>query len=185
MTKETINEYLQEVNEKVWAKSPTMQAYAKKCCSDVFKSQSGYFVEFEKRDIKKRFCFGHGQNGISTEEETNNAFDKAQNAKTNEQYFIDENLKYYNDWLKELDENEEFYLVPSYKNTKICSIVTQRYFFYYPYEETKKIEKLSKQDLKNLREVIESEKAKFQKRLNTYLKRYGLSNVHSWTYLVD
>lgn len=34
-------------------------------------------------------------------------------------------------------------------------------------------------------EGLELEKASFIKRLNTYLKRYGLSKVRTWSYLVD
>ena len=41
------------------------------------------------------------------------------------------------------------------------------------------------EDIKLILETLEAEKAKFLKRLNTYLKRYGLSKIHSWTYLVD
>ena len=31
----------------------------------------------------------------------------------------------------------------------------------------------------------EEVKKAFIKRLNTYLKKYGLSKLHTWTYLVD
>ena len=40
-------------------------------------------------------------------------------------------------------------------------------------------------DLKNILSVYEHEKAKFEKRLNTYLKKYGLSKLKTWSYLVD
>ena len=32
---------------------------------------------------------------------------------------------------------------------------------------------------------VEVVKEQFKKRLNTYLKRYGLTKIHSWTYLSD
>ena len=31
----------------------------------------------------------------------------------------------------------------------------------------------------------DGQKENFEKRLHTYLKRYGLSKLHTWTYLVD
>ena len=40
-------------------------------------------------------------------------------------------------------------------------------------------------DLKNILSVYEHEKAKFEKRLNTYLKKYGLSKLKTWSYLID
>ena len=40
-------------------------------------------------------------------------------------------------------------------------------------------------DLKNILSVYEYEKAKFEKRLNAYLKKYGLSKLKTWSYLVD
>lgn len=48
-----------------------------------------------------------------------------------------------------------------------------------------KLVEVNKEDRQNLIEKTKEEKAKFVKRLNAYLKRFGLSKVHSWTYIID
>ena len=44
---------------------------------------------------------------------------------------------------------------------------------------------LSKSDIQKILNILAEELQKFAKRLNTYLKRYGLSKVHSWSYWRD
>ena len=186
MTKEAIQEYLNEVNEKLWNNDKKMQDYIKKECSDVYKTSGGQLILFEKPRIKKDFCFGHGQNGISTDEETNAAFESAQYARTNEGYFLKENLEWFDEWMEMLNGHETLYLVPQhYKPTRVACIRSEYYFRRYEWERDKIIEELSAYDIEELKKVVLSEKEKFVKRLNTYLKRYGLSKIHSWTYLVD
>lgn len=188
MTKETVKEYLEEVNTKVWAKSPDMQEYCRKKCSDVFKSKKGYLLEFEKPVIKKNFCFGHGYNGISTQEEVNIACDNARNARTNENYFLEENLERYDEWLKILDSEQSLYLFTSYKkdaNVKIVYLRTAEYLRIYPWDKDSIVQELDNEEIEELRQIVLSERAKFVKRLNTYLKKYGLSKINAWTYLVD
>lgn len=186
MSKETIQEFLNEVNEKIWADSKRMQDYEKKQCSDVFKSTGGHYVEFEKPYIKKDFCFGHGQNGISTQEEVEIACDNAHYARTNEGYFLQENLSQYDEMLETLNGDEKLYLIQNYrKPSKIACIRTEEYFRHYEWDRQLIVEELSDYDIEELKKMVKKEKEKFAKRLNTYLKRYGLSKVHSWTYLVD
>lgn len=186
MSKEAIQEYLNEVNEKLWADSKKMQDFIAKECSDVFKTEAGYLIVFDKPRIKKDFCFGHGQNGISTQEEVEIACHNAAYARTNENYFLEENLEQFEEWLKMLDGDEKLYLVPQhYKPTKVACIRSEYYFQRYEWERKKILEELSQSDIEKLKQVIISEKEKFTKRLNSYLKRYGLSKIHSWTYLVD
>lgn len=186
MSKEAINEYLTEVNEKIWANDQKMQDYIKKECSDVYKTSGGYLILFEKPRIKKDFCFGHGQNGISTQEEVEIACDNAEYARTNDNYFLKRNLEQFDEWMEMLNGNEKLYLMPQhYKPTRVACIRSDYYFRRYEWEKDKIVEELSQYDIDELKKVVQSEKEKFVKRLNTYLKRYGLSKVHSWTYLID
>ena len=69
--------------------------------------------------------------------------------------------------------------------TKIACIKTERYFRHFPFERNRIVEQLTKKDIEELKKIVQSEKEKFTKRLNTYLKRYGLSKINSWSYLVD
>lgn len=169
---------------KIWGKDEKMMSYLMKNCSNVYETEAGNLIEFEKQDIKKRFCFGHGVNGVTTQEDTNSACNMAQHARTSEEYFIKENLGWYNE-LKETLEEEKLFLMPQYSKTSICSIKTENYFWHYERERERIVETLSEKDIEGLKAMLEVEKEKFMKRLNTYLKRYGLSKVHSWTYLVD
>lgn len=187
MSKETVEKYLKEVNEKIWKDSPSMQAYCRKKCSDVLETESGYLVEFERPEIKTRFCFGHGYCGITSQEESERAFDCAEIARTQEDYFLKENLEQYDEWLDAVEKCEKFYLYKCRKDTKTASIVPD-YALYgtsYLYQKECIIGELTVNDVVELERIILSEKEKFTKRLRTYLKRYGLSKIHAWTYLVD
>lgn len=186
MSKETINEYLNEINETIWKGDTHMQEYIKKECSDVFKSTGGHYVNFAKPSIKKDFCFGHGCNGLSTQEDIESACNSAAYARTNEGYFLRENLEQFDSQLELLDSGEKIYLMQSYyKPTKIACIRSEKYFWHFKWDRDKIVEELSEFDIQELKKMILNEKEKFTKRLNTYLKRYGLSKVHAWTYLVD
>jgi hypothetical protein len=44
---------------------------------------------------------------------------------------------------------------------------------------------MSKQDIENMLDWLEIAKANFTKRLQTYLKRFWLSKLHTWTYWRD
>lgn len=182
MTKELIKKYA----DIIYPNDKRMNDYVVKTTSEVIETSAGY-LEFEKPDIKTRFCFGHGQYGITTTEETNSACNMAAHARTSEQYFIDENLEDINDKIKRIKEADKVYLIQKYyKTEKIRDIRTDDYFRYYP-EEMQRLnaQEATVEDIKLILETLEAEKAKFLKRLNTYLKRYGLSKIHSWTYLVD
>lgn len=71
------------------------------------------------------------------------------------------------------------------KKKKVGFVVDDDYLLHYPFYEKNIIEELDEQDREKLLKICESEKDKFLKRLSTYLKKYGLSKVHTWTYLVD
>jgi len=177
MSKELIKKYA----DIDYPNNKSMNDYILKSTSEVIETSKGYLIRFEKPSIKTRFCFGHGYNGISTSEDAKRAFDNAEYARTNEQYFINENLEEINDKIKQYEENDLYYC-DIIINQLIKCITTEKCIYHYNDEH---VEKVSEQDKELILNTLKSEKAKFEKRLNTYLKRYGLSKVHSWTYLVD
>ena len=177
MSKELIKKYA----DIDYPNNKSMNDYILKSTSEVIETSKGYLIRFEKPSIKTRFCFGHGLNGITTSEETKNACDMAEHARTNERYFINENLEEINDKIKQYEENDLYYC-DTRINQSIKCITTEKCIYHYNDEH---VEKVSKQDKELILNTLKSEKAKFEKRLNTYLKRYGLSKIHSWTYLVD
>jgi hypothetical protein len=49
----------------------------------------------------------------------------------------------------------------------------------------KEIKQLDNEDIELIIAGLEEVKKSFIKRLNAYLKKYGLSKINAWTYLVD
>ena len=52
-------------------------------------------------------------------------------------------------------------------------------------EDRRVVRVLTDDEVKMVKDAVERQKAKFTKRLNSYLKRYGLSKVNAWSYLRD
>lgn len=181
MTKELIKEYADICYSS--EKDKRMNDYIIKSTSEVIKTSQGVLISFDKPTIETRFCFGHGYCGISTEEDTKRAFDNAENARTNEQYFLQENLKGINQKIEAVKNAEKVYVI-NYNHRKNCGYYKTDEEFRHWNDTPEGIE-ATKEDVELIVKTLENEKAKFEKRLNTYLKRYGLSKIHSWTYLVD
>lgn len=119
-------------------------------------------------------------------------------AETDENYFINENLKKINDIIKELETRETDYKTPlrfykmdhytkqgaeNYKTFKSCYWhdfeARENYYKNYGFKE------LNENEIKSILEGYKLVKKDFEKRLTTYLKKYGLSKLHCWTYWAD
>ena len=114
-------------------------------------------------------------------------------AKTKESYFLSENLKDITELLENLKrkDSETYIYQNQYRNgvVNIYEVVSfsmysdsERYFSINRHLE---YIKASPEDLKIIISAIENEKEKFEKRLKTYLKRYGLTKLKTWTYWQD
>ena len=194
---------LKERNPEKWAK------YLNSTYSDCLKID-GYYLPIEKERIQKDFCFGAGQNGITTTEEWNNANDMASYARNSEKYFIQENLGKINKTITELEyfllenweEQKDFYnknnnllsysiqfqkpyILKCYEHKVQLDFISQSDFENKHWLNDNKIKELTKQEIKEILEAIKQEKENFTKRLNTYLKKYGLSKINSWSYISD
>ena len=160
------------------------------------------FIMFDTPHIETRFCFGYGYCGISTDEEEKSANDMREYAATNENYFIKENLKEINskiedlkNYLKNNISNEKIVIQQYYNNTNIVYYEKAIFFesekkyinnYYMGHDITNNvIRELSNEEINILIFALEEIKEDFTKRLKTYLKKYGLSKLHTWTYLSD
>ena len=157
------------------------------------------FLGFEKPSIQTRFCFGYGQNGISTEEDYEGARSQERNMETNQQAFIDANLedlkksiKNLQDFIDNFFDNKNTCFCARYNKIFICknSYEHKAYLTWsWDYDNIRNkdaiIKEATKEDLLLIIEVYKQQIENFKKRLNTYLKRYGLSKLTTWTYLVD
>ena len=181
MSKEAVAKLENEYKENIWKGSKSMIAYACHKISDCYETEKGFLIEFETPTIKKDFCFGYDDWYTKQED----ADDMAEHARTNERYFIEKNLEEINSLIKSLEESEKVYARKSYNDAvNLRSLVFEKYLRTYE-NERKDCEELSGADVAGLIEMAKNERRKFEKRLGTYLKRYGTSKLNIWTYYRD
>ena len=180
MSKEAVVKLENEYKENIWKGSKSMIAYACHKISDCYETEKGYLIEFEKPSIKKDFCFGY-DDFYSNQED---ADEMAGHARTNERYFIEKNLEEINRLIKSL-ESGKVYARKSYDDSvNLRCLVFEKYLRAYEFER-EECDELSGADVAGLIEMAQNERRKFEKRLGTYLKRYGLSKLNVWTYYRD
>ena len=195
-----LKEYEARLHE-VW-KDESMIKWSLKQASNIVKLESGKLFVIDKKNLQKHFCFGYGYCGRTDEASENNANKAAYNARTNANYFKEENLseyksiiKYYKTCLENKinETNQTFnglYASKHYSGTceKLVSLATDEALIhhYYNYGKLDRVyEPLTIQDIKNVIAAYESELIKLEKRCDTYIKKYGTEKLHVWTYLVD
>lgn len=157
------------------------------------------FLCFDKPDIETSFCFGYGLNGVSSQEDYEGAREQEKNMETNQQAFINANLEDLNKSIKDLQDfidnffdNKNTCFSSRYNKIFICKNSYNHLAFLawsWDYDNIRDkemiIREATKEDLLLIIEVYKQQIENFKKRLNTYLKRYGLSKLRTWTYLVD
>ena len=166
----------------------------------------GRVIFCERDGLETSFCFGHGQNGITTEEESQRARENERYASSDERYFIEENMKGIRDLVAMAKGT---YKEPGYKaNCKYCYSYTVRpgrneqhiffsdytkeellggceYHFYLSKDQAESLNPIEGEDRQRVIKLYETEEANRLRRVQNYLKRYGLSKLKTWTYLVD
>lgn len=190
--------YLDIICKEVWKNSERMQKYANKKCEYVIELSNGTIIDIDKPSIEKNFCFGYGMYARSTDEEVASADVLAENAKTNTEYFIQENMKQITNNIVILKEalvgNTEVYTFVRYYGApdtsklmgwKCCKIWDNPDNEPLKWSNLRTIRKLGNDDIQRIIVGYEEVGKRFRKRLQTYLKRYGLSKLNVWTYLRD
>lgn len=184
-------EYVQKNNEANWAHSPNMQEYINADTSAAVKLQTGIFYVVHKPHIKKHFCFGAGQNGVSTLEEDARANAAAENARTNKDYFVKQNLSRLEAEKEFIEKSKKLYIVEWKSHYQAATIIDEdekwqdEYNGGWRYKNNATITELSNEDRTKILKVLNREILKFKKRLFVYLKKYGLTKIHAWSFLVD
>lgn len=196
--KELKTAYMAEI-AKAWGDDAPMMRYFEKKLSSVYELTGGKLFAYKKPKIQNRFCFGYGYCAISTEEDRREAASMARYSATSEDYFMSRNLEgidglitlvqtgrpsYAHDW--------EEYTVKLYPKQYIGSPVLNIW------EVTAKKPgepdringennaiALTEADKALLLAALNTEREKLTKRLKTYLKRYGMSKIKSWSYILD
>lgn len=190
MNKE-LREQFRQAEALRWGKNQKMIDY---CCktADIVFSVRGYVAGIDRPNIRTHFCFGYGYCGVSTEEDYRDAARMADHASRSEDYFIEKNLEELNKYIEDL-EGSDYTVYVSGNCTDSGSLVWINFCHGYEVEQLRSWAKknnqvfleLSEGERKEIAGYYGIEKDRFTKRLKTYLKRYGLSKVQSWTYLVD
>lgn len=147
------------------------------------------FITFDKQDIKKSFCFGwSNQGGMTCDEAT----DRCHNF--SEADFKAENLRHfdreYEHTLEAVGESEQITLGQQYTSGTSKEFGAEIMFIKKrgTYDDNGDIT-LSTEESAKLREAykqkVQDLRNEFEKRLDAYLKKYGLSKICRWTYCAD
>lgn len=176
-----LEEFLTTHEEGVWIKN-----YYRKAVEQICRIKDGYLI-VDKPRIKTSFCFGSGWDGVSSLEEDEIANDLANQARTDEAYFLEENLKDLNKKVEMLKNSlkldyDSYDRVVFIKNgLNQYAVVTRKSAEYWNEE----YEEASDKEVREILSLYLSVRENFKRRLSAYLKKYGLSKIDSWTYLRD
>lgn len=188
----------EKIKKLIWNdwKNPRMYDYCVGKLSNELELENGLILKFEKPSIETHFCYGYSLSNIDTES-YDIANKNVENARKDIINFINENIAQsglqalYN----KLKKADTVYYSNCNNNgiVSVSSLFDQNdeCRFRYDYGENSEHYKryitgeLSKSDVQKIIAKVAEELQKFVKRLNTYLKRYGLSKVHSWSYWRD
>lgn len=167
---------------KVW-KSEKMLSY---CCNKLSRAVrlgDDCIVIFEKPRIETDFCFG--ERGYDYDD----AQRMARHAQTSESYFMKKNMAEFEELESILGGKNHYapYIKREGYRPETSLFTVTAYLPSQVEQESQwnEIRPLYGEALDVIIQAVRAEKAAFEKRLRTYLKRYGLSKVRSWTYWLD
>lgn len=156
--------------------------------------EAGYIVELEdqnllsveKPSIKKDFCFGYSDSMYDTED-YDRANKAADYASKSESYFIEANLKEIKRTLESLNSDKTIWVFSHYhgqeKNSKLFTWSFENH--YHDMSKYQNARILTDNERQRLIEGYKEVEKDFIKRLNTYLKKYGMTKVNTWSYWRD
>lgn len=140
------------------------------------KLPEGYFT-VNKPTIENKFCF-HDE-GPDYELYKDLMSDESKLRA----YFLSENLGDLDHHIKMLKDESEDIFVERNEYTNGAVLQYGRGWGWYGNDEEKR--RLTKAERDEVAGALEYVRANFQKRLETYLKKYGVSKLHTWTYWAD
>lgn len=159
--------------------------YIKRNMEDAILTSAGFVISC-KIQLQEcfSFCCNHNNN-----EDYNEATKMAYNTKTNPAYFINYNIKFYNEIIGFL-EKKNAYFISSYFDcpdapfvdiinedvAKLCR--DDEYFIKHPV----KISKCNEEETEMLLKFFKNIKSKQEKRCLNYIKKYGMSKINAYVY---
>lgn len=173
---------------EVWKGDSKMVDFCLKEAAYIVELENGDIVVIEKPRIETRFCFGYSDSRYDTED-YDRANDMAEHAKRSQEYFLEQNLDGINKTIGQMEgtipSSFEWRLRVPYTGQPEGSKLKSLGAYYWSDEHAKQFPEISGADLQRVIDGYKIVKADFEKRLNTYLKRYGMSKVKTWSYWQD
>lgn len=187
-----LREHIRAEYSRVWGSDERMISH---CCGKISRAawlDDGTAFIWDKPSIETNFCFG--ESGYDYDDAQN----MAEHARNSEDYFRRENLREFDRIIAALEGNgsgiydnaQPYIQSVSYHGAGTIGLSSLQWLrpadFYRLSEQQKQRIRLPFQsELDAITEGYRAERTAFEKRLNAYLKRYGLSKVRSWTYWRD
>lgn len=190
-TDKNYQQYLEQLKQ-AWGNDQHMIDYCIKTTSQVVLLNNGKYVfAFDTPSIKTNFCFGYSTCGQGpTYDECRSDYNSAE--KHMEQYFLNQNLGdfdyFYRSYFETDDFNKLYYRQHYFnggKNLVDAHVLSLTDFTSGLYTTSQYELAADQNDIEIIREAIREERIKFEKRLQTYWKRYGNKNIRTWTYWID
>lgn len=197
----------------VWHGNDRMTDYCVGKVAALAEFPDGSFLPVEKESIEKDFCFGYSLSRYDTES-YDAAGDMVHHARTSVDYFVDQNMKNFRRYLDALKRQmeEEFprefcvLTVPYYdqpadsplkglswiRATELLealggsafpSEIPGKTFHWRGHENDVRVP--TAEELKIIYDAYEAAAKEHEKKVGSYLKRYGLSKVNAWSYWQD
>ena len=169
---------------------------------NVVKLDNGFLIPIDKRSIEKDFCFGYHDSRYDTES-YDEANAMARHARESESYFFDENMKAFRSEVKAFEEyypvvstmyysgGEKIKSVRFMRGWEICDLFGGSCYMdkiggTYTKDATgRDVYILNDADIKKVLDGYKLAMANHEKRVRTYLKKYGTKHVNSWSYWLD
>ncbi len=130
-------EILENEYRKIWGNNKNMIDYCIKKTACMLELEGGYIFTFDKPSIKTDFCFGFGQNGISTEADYRDAAKSAKNAQEKDSFFAANMENTFSEIERILEE--DVFMRIKYRGQKNDSVFvtlhSESYFNYFPGEK--------------------------------------------------
>ena len=196
---------LHEEFRKIWGKDEHMTNYCTNKAVTMAILPDGGIVVVEKQRIEKDFCFG--ESGYDAED----AWNATHTARTSQDYFLRENMKRCDSWIRDLEDAKnprggwmllviDKHYIGQRDDCRIRDIQFVRVTDVLEVTGPAFLEKLqgteitvrgmsghlaTDEEIDLIEEAYKEAAADHEKKVRSYLKRYGTSKVHAWTYWRD
>lgn len=173
--KELKEVYQTFLSSKIYPHDKSMVDYELKNTRYLVELSEGSLIRLEKPRIKKMFCYpDHWEDADET----------AYKVRTDPEYFISENLADLRRDQEKFSEDAHYglWLEPSY-DKEGCGLL--KYCTTANWRDDAYDNPLTREDRSRIFEGYQNLMRDFEKRLRSYVKRYGLKSVYSWTYWAD